>query len=224
MITISKLFGRSPFAPLQAHMEKVAACVEKVGEAFVALYAEDYDEVEKLAASISKLEHAADLTKNDIRERLPKTLFLPVDRGNLLDILSLQDAIADKCEDIGVLLTLRPLKMMESLKDDFNAFLNLNGETFEAVYRIIKELPELLETSFGGNEAEKVREMVDNVAYKEHEGDLLQRKLLKVLFSSDLDMGYQEFQLWLRILEEVGAVSDLSEKLAYRVRMTLELK
>lgn len=224
MITISKLFGRSPFAPLQAHMEKVADCVTKTSEIFDLLLEGDQAKIEDAAREISKLEHKADLTKNDIREKLPKTLFLPVDRNNLLDILTIQDSIADKCEDIAMLLTLRKLSLMDTLEAKFKEFLQTNLEAFERAHQIIRELPELLESSFGGNEAEKVRNMVEDVAYKEHEADLLQHDLLKIIFSNDNQLPYQLFHLWLHIFEEVGAISNLAENLAYRVRMTLELK
>ncbi len=36
-----------------------------------------------------------------------------------------------------------------SLEADFNAFLKKNLETFEAVFKVIKEMDQLLETSFG---------------------------------------------------------------------------
>lgn len=225
MITISKLFGRSPFAPLQAHMEKVAACVEKLKEICNDLQSGDYEQLCKKAYEISKLEHAADLTKNSIRESLPRTLFLPIDRTHLLDILTLQDSIADKCEDVATLLALRKLELHPSFSSLFQKLLAINLDAFYEAHRIIDELPELLESSFGGREAEKVRTMVEKVATKEHEGDILQRELLKILYGEDdLQLPYPLFHLWLHIFEEVGAISNLSENLAYRVRMTLDLK
>lgn len=224
MLTILNLFGRSPFAPLRSHMEKVTQCVYKITELFEALQNEDFAKLEKIAAQISELEHEADLTKNDIRNHLPKSLYLAIDRSNLLEILALQDSIADKAEDIAVLITLKPVKMIDSLKPDFKAFLEKNIESFNGTRDIIKELHELLESSFGGIEAEKVRSMVDNVAFKEHEADILQRKLLKNLFKAENEMSYGTFHLWQKIFEAIAAISNLSEKLAYRVRMNLDLK
>ncbi|MFQ6112890.1 MAG: TIGR00153 family protein [bacterium] len=224
MRTIARLFGRSPFAPLQSHMNKVVNCVHKVGEFFEAVQEGDQSAVEKLAKEVSELEHTADLTKNEIRNNLPKGLFLPVDKGNLLEILAIQDSIADKAEDIGHLLILQKLDMPAELKDDFKAFLAKNIESFNVAQRIIQEIDELLESSFGGIEAEKVRKMVDEVAYKEHESDLLQQTLLKNLFSLGKKMPYSSFILWLRIIETIGAISDLSENLGDRVRATLEIK
>lgn len=224
MLTILRLFGRSPFAPLQSHMESVAGCVHKLSALYDELEKHDYTALEKLAGEISELEHNADLIKNNIRNHLPKSLFLPIDRGNLLEILAIQDRIADKAEDIAVLLGFKNLQMLPEFKEDFRQFLQKNIETFDEAFLIIKELNDLVESSFGGIEAEKVRNMVESVAYKEHEVDLIQRVLLKKLFNAEQQMTYSTFFLWQRILENIAAISNLSENLAYRIRMTLELK
>ena len=224
MFSIGRLFAKSPFAPLQTHMEKVSRCVEVLVELLQAFQDGDYETAEALAPKVSKLEHEADLTKNDIRNHLPTSLFLPVDRGNILEVLAIQDSIADKAEDIGIVLTFKKVPMLDELREDFSEFLQKNIQTFEGAKRIIEELNELLESSFGGAEAEKVKAMVDEVAYNEHEVDLIQRKLLRVLFKSEDKMTYGTFHLWLKIVEQTSAISDLSEKLANRVRMMLELK
>ena len=72
-MTIARLFGKSPFAPLQSHMNKVALCIEKLSKVFESL--EQKDKIQRLVADLSQLEHEADLTKNDIRNHLPKSLF-----------------------------------------------------------------------------------------------------------------------------------------------------
>ncbi len=224
MYTIVNLFGRSPFAPLQSHMETVNRCVHLLPNLFVALENRETDILEKIAEEISLHEHEADLTKNDIRNHLPKSLYLPIDRGNLLDILSIQDSIADRAEDVAVLLTLAPIELLSAFRDAFIEFLKANIASYDMVLEIIREMHELLESSFGGNEAEKVKEMVEKVGFKEHEVDLLQRRLLKQFFSSEQQMSHSAFHIWQKIFEAVGSISNLSEVLANRVRMTLELK
>jgi len=221
---IMNLFGRSPFAPLQSHMNQVSECVRHLKTLFEAVKRKDYDEVQSITDKISELEHEADVTKNDIRNHLPKSLFLPIDRGNLLEVLGLQDKIADRAEEVAILLTLKQIDMLDTFKDDFNEFLDKNIETFDCARLIIKEMHELLESSFGGAEAIKVRAMVDEVSFKEHEADIIQRKLLKSLFKAENEMTYSSFHLWLKIFETLGSISNLSEKLANRVRLMLELK
>lgn len=224
MRVFTNLFSRSPFSPLQAHMEKVAVCVHKMEELFAAYREGDFDKLNELEKEISELEHAADLTKNEIRNNLPKGLFLAVNRGDLLEILSLQDTIADKAEDVAVLMTLKKLEPLEGLEEDLKKFMDKNIEAVDHARNIIREMDELLETSFGGKEAVKVIDMIEETAYLEHEADVLQRILLKKLFSYEDSLPYSSFFLWITILETIASLGNLAEKLGNRIRMLLDVK
>ncbi|MEZ5315344.1 MAG: TIGR00153 family protein [Chlamydiales bacterium] len=224
MQTLARIFGRSPFAPLQTHMEKVAICVKKLVSLFDALSKKDYQLIALIAKEVSQLEHEADLTKNEIRNNLPTGLFLPIARTSLLEILALQDNIADRIEDAAVLLTFGNLEILPFFESELQSFLEKNLETFDGVYKIIQEMDQLLESSFGGKEAEKVRKIVDEVAFKEHECDLVQRSLLKKMFQDCDQISNPTFFLWMKVIQEIASLSDGSEKLANRVRMTLEVK
>lgn len=224
MLNIARLFGKSPFAPLQSHMKKVSLCIERLSDIFNALSKMDMEKIEKLVADLSRMEHEADLTKNDIRNHLPKSLFLPIDRAHFLEILSVQDSIADKAENIGNLFVLRPLENFRNFTEDLIAFFRKNELVFLDAKQIIEEIDELLESSFGGIEAEKVKSMVEQTADKEHEAGKMQRGLMKQLFTYGEALSVPAFFLWTRLIEEVGAISHLSERLANRIRMILELK
>ncbi len=224
MLTIARLFGKSPFAPLQTHMNKVASCIEKLTYLFSLLPQENKENMEKVVAELCKLEHEADITKNDIRNHLPKSLFLPIDRGHFLDILSIQDAIADKTEDIGVLLTLRPLEPFQDLEKEIQLFFKKSVDVFWAACQVIREIDELLESAFGGIEAEKVKAMVEETARKQAEVTHLYRALMRRLFAKGEELNHTSFYLWLKLMEEVGQIAAQSERLANRIRMILELK
>ena len=224
MLNIARLFGKSPFAPLQTHMKKVAHCVEKLSQMFAGLAKKDVEKIAKAAHEISRLEHEADLAKNDIRNHLPRSIFLPIDRSQFLDILSIQDDISDKAEDIATLLTLSPLEECNGSLSQMQNFFRKNEEVFIHAKRIIEEIDELLESSFGGIEAEKVKTMVEETAYLEHEASKMQHVLKKELFIKAHSLSNPGFYLWMSLIEEVAKISHLSESLANRIRMVLELK
>ncbi len=216
MLHILNLFARSPFAPLQSHMEKVDACVQLLKPLF--------QNPKEVAAQISEIEHQADLIKSDIQNNLPSNLFLAIDRNTFLTILELQDSIADKVEDVAVLLSFKKMSLEEPLSGPFDRFLAKNIECFEESHKIIKELHELVESSFGGSEAERVKDMCDEVAFLEHEADCIQRELLTLLYSQEDTLSYGTFMLWNKIFEATGAISNISEQLADQIRMTLDVK
>ena len=222
MRNIISVFGRSPFVPLQMHMEKVVECVEQVPKIIEAYRQGNDKEVESIADKISKLEHQADQIKHDIRNSLPRGLFMPVDRTKLLKILSLQDGIANRAEDAAVLLTFKQAKRFEGLDAAFDTFMEKCLETFDLARSIIELLDELLETGFGGLEANKVNELIDRVSLKEHEADLSQKELVRLLPAHEDNISYGDFFLWTRVIQQVSGIADRSDKLAATIRNTLE--
>lgn len=221
---MAKLFGRSPFVPLQLHLDKISDCVEATISLLERIRSGDTSNIGKEARAISKLEHKADLVKNDIRNNLPRGLFMAIDRSQLLEILSLQDAIADQGEDIAVLMSIRPVNILPELSEPLGKYIDGNLKAFHKVKSVMRELDALIESGFGGAEANRVNSMVEEVAHAEHECDIMQRKLMKQVFDNEEDLSIGDFYIWQRLLHEIAGISNLSEKLANRVRMLLTLK
>jgi uncharacterized protein Yka (UPF0111/DUF47 family) len=197
---MARLFGRSPFVPLQLHLDKISDCVAATVTLLDRICAGEEFDVNEEARAISLLEHKADLVKNDIRNNLPRGLFMAIERGQLLEILSLQDSIADKSEDIAVLMSIRP------------------------VLQVMRELDALIESGFGGTEASRVDKMIDEVAHAEHECDIMQRQLMRNVLEHEDELSKGDFFVWQRLLLDIAGISNQSEKLANRVRMLLTLK
>jgi predicted phosphate transport protein (TIGR00153 family) len=224
MRTIARLFGKSPFSPLQTHMNKVASCIDKLTSLMKMLPSGDTSKIEKLSKELSELEHEADLTKNDIRNHLPNSIFLPIDRGQFLEILAVQDSIADHAEQVGLLLTLHPLTNYDEFAQSLNEHFEQTLEVFQSSLRIMREIEELLESSFGGIEAERVKTMVEETAFKEHKASLAKHAVMKKLFVKGDSMSPAAFYMWVNVLKGIGNIADSSERLANRIRMILELK
>ena len=101
MPTITSLFGgHAPFGELQAHMRVVNECASHTPALMQALVDGDKERLKEKAKLIFDLEEQADTLKHACRLHLPKRLFMPVDRRDLLDVLQFQDIIADRAEDI----------------------------------------------------------------------------------------------------------------------------
>jgi predicted phosphate transport protein (TIGR00153 family) len=223
MLTIAKLFGKSPFAPIQNHMDRVASCIGQLPLLFKELSEQDDASLQRLSKQISKLEHEADLTKNDIPNHLPKSLFLPVDRGALLEILALQDSLADQAQKIAISSCLFPLVIIEEMQEDFALFCQKNIDALWLSRQVIKELDELLECSFGGIEAEKVKGMVEQIAFLKYEADQLEYKLTRTIYQEGSRLSQSAFHLWLTLIHDIAVLAHLAEKLGNRVRTLLEL-
>ncbi len=114
---IKTLFKESPFEPLRYHMKTVMECVAFVRPMFEAVRDERRQDLLDLTKKVFKMEHLADIIKDEIRQTIPKRFFLPVYRGDLLGYLKLQDDMADSVEDLAVLLTLKELSLPRPLVD-----------------------------------------------------------------------------------------------------------
>lgn len=219
--TIFDLFAKSPFGPLQDHMAKVMDCVRLIPDLFRAIERDDDEQVRIITERVQKAEFEADEIKNQIRSDLPSTIFTPVDRTDLLDILRFQDRISDVAEDVAVLYRLKKLPFTQSLREPFWKFLERVMETAEQYARINGELDELMHASFGGAEAGKVTEMITVLSVMEHETDLLQHALLRKLLTLEEEIGALNIVLWMRIFQCVGDIANGAEKVGNRLRLFL---
>jgi predicted phosphate transport protein (TIGR00153 family) len=219
--TIFELFAKSPFGPIQDHMLKVMDCVRLVPDLFRALEGGDAERMKEVTLQVEKAEFDADEIKNQIRGDLPRTVFTPVDRTDLLDILRFQDRISDVAEDVGVVLKLKPLPFPEEIRELFWEFMDQVMVTVEQYARINAELDELMEASFGGAESGKVLEMINELGRMEHETDRKQQELLVNLLSMEDKLGALNIVLWMRVLQLVGDIANGAERTGNRVRLFL---
>ncbi|MHA1569703.1 MAG: TIGR00153 family protein, partial [Alphaproteobacteria bacterium] len=158
-----KLFGQSPFKPLQEHMRVVVRCASEVPELFDAMFEDDGDRIETIRDRIFALESEADDIKIELRAHLPKTMFLPVNRRDLLEVLNIQDSIAGTAQDIAGSLMVRRPRVVDSIRDPFMALTDRCLQACNQMERIMEELDELLETGFRGRESEIVLNMIDEL-------------------------------------------------------------
>ena len=147
-MSILDLFAKSPFKPMQEHMHVVVECARQVLPLFEALCRGDQDGVAHVQRHIDELEEEADRLKNNLRAHLPKRLLLPVDRRDLLEILDLQDSIADTAQDIAGLLVERKMPVPESMQPQLLELVRAVERTCVQAGEIIESLDELVEIGF----------------------------------------------------------------------------
>ncbi|MCI5166344.1 MAG: TIGR00153 family protein, partial [Candidatus Electrothrix sp. GM3_4] len=180
---LAGLLHKSPFKPIQEHMRTVFSCVSLLQPLFEALHAKDYDGIKKIAEQIDELETAADKQKSTFRLNMPKTLFLPVDRRDLLKLLHDQDSLADNAEEISQILISRDMEVPEAIKDLLNILLVKTLAICTEAKSIIEELDELVEVGFAGREHDKVINMINALRKSEHDIDKILHKIRRILFT-----------------------------------------
>ena len=221
MRTFHQLFGKSPFTLLVEHTRRVHRTVELIRPLFEAFLSEDWDRCETLYKKISEREHQADLERNKIRDQLPRSIFLPVDRGDVLKYLKEQDSIADAAEDVAVLITIRKTPCPEELKPLVLDFVDQVILTSEELVQAGSVLTELVEARFGGPEVERVLSMVADVNDQEWEADKRQRALSRAILEREDELDAISIVFWMRIIATLGAIANHAENTGDMLRMML---
>ncbi|MBF0370835.1 MAG: TIGR00153 family protein [Magnetococcales bacterium] len=218
---LSSLFGKSPVKPLQQHMRVTTQCAGELPGLFKALGDGNADEVKAIAGKINELEDQADEIKNTLRAHLPKSLFMPVDRRDLLEVLDFQDSIADTCQDIAGLLTQRTMDVPAGMAEPVVDFATKVVGACEQASKIIEELDELVEMGFSGNQSDKVLDMVAELNKLEMATDAAGVQLTQDLFAHEDEIKPVSVVFWYQLIQSIGQVADYAEKVGDRLRLLL---
>ena len=218
---IASLLGRSPFKPMQAHMRIVNECIAHVPALFEALIAGDQAEVVKEKDLIFAKEQEADDLEHELRASLPKSLFLPVDRRDLLDLLNMQDCMANTAQDIAGLMIERDMTVPEGMAEPLRELVLRCVDACNHATKIIEEMDELISAGFSGREAASVLDMVEQLSAIEDETDEMGVKLTQILFAKEDEMKPVSVMFWYQMIQWIGDMADYAEKAGDRMRLLI---
>ncbi|MBL4762963.1 MAG: TIGR00153 family protein [Gammaproteobacteria bacterium] len=217
----SKIFGSSPFRPLQEHMMLVASCASELIPYFEAVTAKDYDAAKKHYKTIAKLENDADELKQQIRIHLPKGVFMPVSRSDLLELLKSQDAIANIARDIAGLMLGRKILIPDEISEQIIGYVERSIDACKHACKVIDELDELLETGFRGMEVKLVKSIIEELHDIESDADKKERKVRSSLFKLENNLPPVEVIFLYKIIDDIGQIADKSQQVGSRLEIML---
>ena len=218
---MSKIFGASPVKPMQDHMMRATESVARLVEFIEAVVADDWVRASELQQTISNVEGDADNQKKSLRLNLPNSLFMPVARQDLIELLRTQDGIANRAKDVAGLMTGRRMQIPPQLHEGMLGFVRRCHDAAMQALRTVDELDELFETGFGGAEAKLVRSMIDEIGAIEADTDRLQKELRAVLFSIERDLFPVDVMFLYQIIDWIGDLADESERVGSRLHLIL---
>lgn len=215
------VFAKSPLKPIEEHIRITTSAAKLLAPFFEAVFAEDWNKAAQVRNEISTLEKEADALKRDIRINLPKGLFLPVDRSDLLDLVTQQDKIANKAKDISGRYLGRELTVPETIQADFKAFVQRNIDACVQACTAINELDELLETGFRGREVDLVEKMITELDAIEDDTDTMQIDIRLKLKGLEDGLNPIDVMVTYRMIEWIGDLADVAERVGSRLELML---
>ncbi len=217
----SKIFSQSPFTAMQNHMDIVEQCVLQLPLFFKAILNEDHSKAKEVYKEICKLENKADTLKKKLRLHMPKSLFMPVARRDLLELLLVQDKAANQAKDIAGLVVGRKMVFPDTLASLLPDYVKRCVDACKQARKVINELDELVATGFAGKEIQIVSSIIHELDSIESDTDKMQIKMRATLMKVEKDLPPVDVMFYYKVIEGIGDVADISERIGSRVELLL---
>ncbi|MEO1593893.1 MAG: TIGR00153 family protein [Pseudomonadota bacterium] len=218
---LAGVFGKSPVMPLERHAELVHKCAKQLLSFFEAVTDRDWDRALEVRTDIERLENEADEVKKDIRMRLPKSLFMPVPREDLLELLLVQDRIANRAKTVSGIVIGRRLEVPDTIAEQFMDFVRRCIDATKQARKSVQELDELFSSGFRGAEAELVASMIDKLDRIETETDSKEAHLRAALFKIENEFNPVDVMFLYKTINKIGEIADMAERVGRRLELLL---
>jgi predicted phosphate transport protein (TIGR00153 family) len=217
----SGIFGKSPVKPLQQHMEKVVSCVSELIPFTRAVLEKDVEACVLHQQNIVAMENEADILKKELRLRLPSSLFMPIDRRDVLEVLTMQDMVAGSARDVAGLITGREIHIPKSMRKGYRKLVKQSVNACKQAYVAICELDELIETGFGKVERKRVGRLLIKLDNIEQQTDEQQVTLRNELFKLENELHPVNIMFLYKVIDITGNIADRAQRVGSRLQLML---
>ncbi len=218
---LANIFGTSPVRPLEEHIGIAFRCAKQLHGFFAAVIKGDWEEASAVRSEIERLEHEADDLKKKIRLRLPKSLFMPVPREDLLELLLVQDKIANRTRDVSGIVMGRQMQIPAAIADQFLEFVDRNVDAAKQARKSVRELDELFTTGFRGAEVNLVEALIEELDQIETDTDDKQAALRGAVFAIEDTLNPVDAVFMYQVIELTGEIADMAERVGRRLELLL---
>ena len=218
---LANIFGSSPVNPLEKHVGIAYRCSRQLKPFFIAVVNDDWDAALVARDKIETLEHQADDLKKKIRLQLPKSLFMPVPREDLLELLLVQDKIANRTKDVSGIVIGRRMQIPEVLAKQFLQFVDRNIDAAKQARKSVRELDELFTAGFRGAEVALVEGLIEELDQIETDTDEKQAALRAALYQIEKTLDPIDAIFMYQVIELTGEIADMAERVGRRLELLL---
>ena len=221
--TLGKILGKSPISPLQAHMQTAHGAVSRLDALLAAAQAGDWKQAAAEQRQIAKQATEADRMKLALRMQMRKSLFMPVSRTDLLELLTSQDLIADDSEAFANLLVGRRMQVPDQVAAEFSDYVDEVIAVANVALDAVNELDEVFEVGFGPHEIDVVHQHLQTLMQREHAARKLEAKLRKRLYKLESQLDPIDAMFLYRQVERLDAIGRGCERIGNRLLILISI-
>lgn len=218
---LSKIFAQSPVSGIEDHMSKAHEAAQQLVPFFDAIIKEDQGEVRKLYQSIAETERKADAIKKELRLRLPKTIFMPVARADILELINAQDSVANRAKDIAGIMAGRALRIPPSTSDTFRIFVERAVDASAQADKTVGELSELFESGFRGHEVDLMEGMIETLDAIESETDGIEIDIRSKVHAVETELPPVDAMFIYHIIDWIGELANDAQAVGHKIQLIL---
>ena len=206
---LGRLFGKSPIAPIQQHMQLAQESVQRICELFAALADEDAGRAAGIHGRLTGTVTEARGLRHEIRGHLPRGLLLAMPRADLLQLVDIQHAILTQALALASPLALRGVTLRGDLRAAVDTWCSHIADAADKALAAIRELDELLELAFVQHERGPVNDALEALRAELGHCDEQHRRVLGVLVASENSLGPVDAAL---LYTSCAALADLARR------------
>ncbi|NPA75847.1 MAG: TIGR00153 family protein [Euryarchaeota archaeon] len=218
---IIETLRKSPFEALVEHAGIVKKSAQLLREEMNAYLDGRFEEFEKLKKEVEELELKADYIKSNIRNHLPKSVKMPVDRSVFLSLLGEVDKVEDLIQDIGEWISMREKPIPDELRGEFRKLFDKAMESVEACECAVMQLNTVIEASFAEPERKRAKELIQRLHEVEHESDIIERELTRKIFGMEDRISPVAIFHLSKLVFLLGDIANHAENAGDRIRALL---
>jgi predicted phosphate transport protein (TIGR00153 family) len=146
---------------------------------------------------------------------------MPIARTTLLDLLRMQDRIANKAQDIAGIMLGRKMQIPASMAEPMMDYLACSLSVTSQAVDTLNELDELVVTGFRGRGADVVEKMVRRLEALESDTDSREKQLRLMLFKLEKDLSPVDAMFLYNIIDWIGQLADRAQQVGSRFMLLL---
>lgn len=220
-VNFRKLFHKKPFKPMKMHMKLATACVALMPAAIDAFLRADTEELKNIRQTINQLEGDADKLLMELQLRLPKALFMEIRGDDLLDVLELQEAIADRTQDIINLMLDLPMDVPSEIHEPVRQLIARCVAATNVAEKIVKSFVDLAETRFKGPDVKRIQRLIQETVTIETDADSFGIDITHTILANRNSMDPVSTMFLYELIQWIDDLADYAEKLAIRTRLLI---